>query len=169
MTSRAWIRIVIGAWALALSACASSFERDWKTAAQRVAVSQKGDPFGGAWDGVWTSEKHRLPSGKDAGGRLRCIFTKMDERHYQARFSAGWLIFTTNYESTFETQLRDGVLTFRGEHDLGAIFGGVYRYDGRVTPQHFSAGFTAKSDHGRFEMNRVAPAAGEVRLPARVH
>jgi hypothetical protein len=115
--------------------------------------------FEGAWDGQWTSEKHRLPSGEPAGGRLRCIFTRLDDAHYRARFYANWLVFATGYESTFETVRRGGALAFRGTHDLGAVFGGVYRYEGQATAEHFSASFASKYDHGRFEMRRPAPGA----------
>lgn len=131
--------------------------------------TRKGDAFAGAWDGVWTSEKHRMPSGKEAGGRLRCLFTREDERHYRAKFCADWLIFSTSYAATFDTQRKGTALAFRGEHDLGAIFGGVYRYDGRVTPRHFSAAFASKYDYGRFEMDRWTPAAASVAQTSRAH
>ncbi|MGB8169575.1 MAG: hypothetical protein WCF18_18890 [Chthoniobacteraceae bacterium] len=152
---RRWRCLAVAGWALLLSAC-SSFEREWKRAPGRSAAkpaAAKADPFGGAWDGGWTSEKHRLPSGP-AGGRLRCIFTHLDDAHYRARFHADWLCFATGYEVTFETRRRGDVLIFRGDQDLGAIFGGIYRYDGRVTPTHFSASFASRYDYGRFEMTR---------------
>jgi hypothetical protein len=164
-----WLRLVVLAWALALGACASSFERDWKVATQGKNAGRKGAPLSGAWDGKWTSEKHRMPSGEAAGGRLRCIFAQQDERHYRAKFCANWLTFATSYEATFDTQRKGGVLAFQGERDLGAIFGGVYRYDGRVTPAHFGASFVSRYDHGRFEMSRWAPHACEVPPPARAH
>jgi hypothetical protein len=153
------IRIIALICALSLSACAS-FNHEWKTAVNGSASSSaaKKDPFGGPWDGKWTSEKHRLPSGP-AGGRLRCIFTKVDERHYEAKFRANWLCFASGYVVTFDTKRHGNSLAFHGEHDLGAIFGGVYRYDGVVTPRHFSAAFASHYDHGRFEMDRPAPSA----------
>ena len=154
MSIRLWTRIAVLGCALALSGCAS-FNRDWSQASHQAAV-RRSDPFGGAWDGQWTSEKHRLPSGDAAGGRLRCLFTRIDDRHYQARFHANWLFFATGYEVVFETTKRGKVLTFQGEQNLGAIFGGIYRYQGRVTPSHFSATFASRFDHGRFEMSRPA-------------
>ena len=152
MSGRRWFQLVALGWALLLGAC-SSFEGDWKTAAR----TGKAASFAGAWDGQWVSEKHRLPSGQPAGGRLRCIFTPVDDAHFRARFHADWAIFTTGYEVTFDTRRRGSALAFRGEQDLGAIFGGVYRYHGRVTPQNFSATFASRYDHGRFEMRRPAP------------
>ena len=152
---RRWIFLVLTGWALVLGGCAS-FNREWQGAAHRPIA--KADPFGGRWDGQWTSEKHRLPSGP-GGGRLRCIFTRLDAAHYRAQFHANWLCFATGYAVTFETQRHGGVLAFRGQQDLGAIFGGVYRYDGLVTPQHFGASFASNYDHGRFEMHRPAPGS----------
>ena len=136
----------------------ASFDREWKAAAGKPT----GDPFGGRWDGQWTSEKHRLPSGP-AGGRLRCILTRLDDAHYHAKFHANWLCFATGYEVTFETRRRGQPLAFRGNQDLGAIFGGVYRYGGVVTPAHFSASFASNYDHGRFEMRRPPPAQAAAR------
>jgi hypothetical protein len=150
-------RLAVLTGALLLGAC-SSFEREWKEAVARPApvVAGRPDRFAGAWDGQWTSERHRLPSGEASGGRLRCIFTRVDDAHYRAKFYADWLIFSSGYETTFLTEQRGDVLNFRGEHDLGAIFGGVYRYTGRVTPQRFQADFVSKNDQGRFEMSRPA-------------
>lgn len=160
-----WFPLLAAVCGLFLGAC-SSFERDWKNATRAPltqSVPKRHAAFAGAWDGQWTSEKHRLPSGP-AGGRLRCIFTPVDDTHYRAQFHANWLCFATGYEVTFDTQRRGGVLTFGGSHDLGAIFGGVYRYDGRVTPAHFLANFASRYDYGRFEMRRPvgenAPAGG---------
>lgn len=153
MTPRRWLHLAALSAALLLGAC-SSFDREWKSAAP--ARSGKTERFGGAWDGHWTSEKHRLPSGAPAGGRLRCLFTRIDAAHYRARFRAEWLVFATGYEVTFTTAQQGGVLAFRGEQDLGAIFGGVYHYSGRVTPEQFHARFASRSDHGRFEMLRPA-------------
>ena len=153
MSSRPWQRLAALACALVLAGC-GSFERDWKQATLKPApAGSTADPFAGPWDGQWTSEKHRLPTGP-AGGRLRCLFTQVDAHHYQARFMANWLFFSTSYEVTFETKRRAGTLDFRGEHDLGAIFGGVYRYRGHVTPQHFGASFASGYDYGQFNLSR---------------
>lgn len=153
MMGRRWFHLLLVAWVLSFGGCAS-FDREWKNAAHNSGA--KRDPFSGRWDGQWTSEKHRLPSGEPAGGRLRCLFTRVDDTHYRAQFHANWLCFATGYEVTFEAKRRGGVLAFRGEHDLGAIFGGVYRYKGLVTPQHFAASFASRYDYGRFDLHRPA-------------
>ncbi len=145
------VSVVLALCLLACSGC-SSFDRDWRAAAQRPG--HRVDRMSGAWDGKWTSERHRLPDGQAAGGRLRCIFTKEDATHYRARFHANWLCFATGYETTFETKQRGDGLDFRGTHDLGAIFGGVYRYEGRVTPDRFVAHFASRFDSGAFDLHR---------------
>lgn len=158
--------IFLAGCALAFGGCAS-FDRAWKDAASSPAVMAGGKErqFSGRWDGKWTSEKHRLPTGP-AGGRLRCLFTRLDDAHYRAKFRANWLCFATGYEVTFETKRQGGALAFHGEQDLGAIFGGVYRYDGLVTAEHFSAGFASTYDYGRFEMHRPAPVRSGKSAPS---
>ena len=76
-------------------------------------------------------------------------------------------IFATGHEVTFEAKRRGQTLAFHGSEDLGAIFGGVYRYDGVVTPQHFSASFASSYDHGRFEMHRPPPDWNRI-IPTRL-
>ena len=135
-----------------LAAC-SSFERDWR----RGATAPKGDAFSGAWEGKWTSAKHR-----NASGRLRCLLTKVDERRYQARFRANWLVFTSGYTVMLETQQRAGILHFKGAHDLGAMFGGIYRYEGQATPSDFRAQYDSSYDTGTFAMSRRLTEAAAI-------
>ncbi|HEX8311645.1 MAG TPA: hypothetical protein VF614_10030 [Chthoniobacteraceae bacterium] len=137
------VRFLFLALALSLAAC-SSFERDWRR------TSSSKDAFSGNWDGRWTSAKHR-----GAGGRLRCILTRVDARQYQARFKANWLAFTSSYLVTLQAEQRGGRLIFRGSHDLGALFGGVYRYEGEATAQRFTARYDSSYDRGTFEMSRA--------------
>ena len=138
---------------LALSGCAS-FEREWKADRQREIADSKPAPFAGRWDGRWTSARHTAPSGGPAGGRLRCILTQTDDRHYRAKFKANWMIFASGYSVVFQTERRGGALLIRGDHDIGALFGGIYRYGGRITPSRFSATYDSSYDRGTFEMAR---------------
>lgn len=141
------------------SAC-SSYEGKWKDAghAERFFgngyVARPRDPFVGRWEGRWTSNRHRTRDGY-AGGRLRCIFRKVDDRHYEARFKANWMIFASSYRTVLDAERRGGVLQLVGEHRLASVFGGgVYKYSGRVTPERFSARYDAAYDSGTFEMRR---------------
>lgn len=139
---------------LLFAGCAS-FERDWRAAERRPEIrSVSGsDAFTGRWDGRWTSAKHRAGSGF-AGGRLRCLLTKVDERRYEARFKADWMIFTSSYRTMLEVEQRGAVLHLAGEHKLSEMFGGVYRYSGRVTADRFTATYDSSYDRGTFEMQR---------------
>ena len=147
--------------ALALSGCAS-IERDWfreqqreiGTTVQAPCDRKSHDAFTGRWDGRWTSAKHHKSSGEAMGGRLRCILTKLDERRYDAHFKANWLIFASSYRTTFQVERRGRELLLAGEHALTPMFGGVYKYQGRVTPDHFAATYDSAYDHGAFEMRR---------------
>ncbi len=136
---------------LVLAGCAS-FERDWKAAEQRSDFAQS-DAFTGRWDGRWTSAKHRTRAGY-AGGRLRCLLTKVDDRRYEARFKADWMIFASTYRTMLTVERRGRELQLAGEHKLSAMFGGVYKYAGRVTPERFTATYDSRYDSGKFEMQR---------------
>lgn len=140
--------------ALALSGCAS-FERDWKRAERQPEIrsSAESDAFMGRWDGHWTSAKHRTSKGF-AGGRLRCLLTKVDDRQYEARFKANWMLFTSSYKMLLSVERLGNELRLAGEHKLTPLFGGVYRYAGKVTPIHFSATYDSTYDSGTFEMRR---------------
>ena len=139
---------------LVFSGCAS-FERDWKKAERRPELRSfaQTDAFTGRWDGRWTSAKHQTRHGP-AGGRLRCLLTKLDERRYEARFKANWMLFTSSYTTLFQVEPRRGELGLKGEHTMAVMFGGTYRYEGRVTPRLFSARYESSYDHGIFEMRR---------------
>lgn len=146
--------LVSAVTALALSGCAS-FERDWKKAERQPEIRSfaKSDAFTGRWDGRWTSAKHRTSKGF-AGGRLRCLLTKANDRQYEARFKANWMIFTSSYKTLLSVERRGQELRLNGEHKLTQLFGGVYRYAGKVTPSHFSATYDSAYDSGTFEMRR---------------
>lgn len=151
---RGLVSMVAALGLLAFSGCAS-FERDWKKAELRPALRNfaKTDVFTGRWDGHWTSAKHKTRTGP-AGGRLRCLLTKLDERRYEARFKANWMVFTSSYTTIFQVEPRRGELGLKGEHTMSAMFGGTYRYEGRVTPRLFSASYDSSYDRGTFEMGR---------------
>jgi hypothetical protein len=154
MKTRRFAPFTIFTAALALAGCAS-FEREWKAAERQPGMRSdaRSDDFTGRWDGQWTSAKHRTKTGF-AGGRLRCLLTKVDDRHYAARFKANWMIFTSSYRTLFAVERRGGALQLSGEHKLSAMFGGVYKYAGRVTPDDFTATYDSTYDHGKFEMRR---------------
>lgn len=138
--------VLVAGLAIFLPACTSGFERRWKAPTPALGTR---DPFSGRWEGTWRSEKHR-----GAGGRLRCVFTRLDARRYDAHFKANWMLFASSYRTIFETDQRGGKLLLGGRHDLGALFGGVYTYRGEATPTRFEAGYDSSYDRGTFSMTR---------------
>lgn len=147
-------RLAVVFAALVLAGCAS-FERDWKAAERRPELRRftGSDAFTGRWDGRWTSAKHRTGDGY-AGGRLRCILTKLDDRRYEARFKANWMIFASSYRTVFNVQPRGRALHLDGEQKLSMFGGGLYKYEGYVTPERFTACYDSNYDSGTFEMRR---------------
>lgn len=130
---------------LLLSGCASRFNRAWREAGKRPT----GDLLAGRWDGSWRSEKH-----KGSGGRLRGVMIPVGKDRYRAEFKAHWLVFSSTYTVDLRTQMRRGELHFQGEHDLGRLYGGIYSFIGRATPEHFRASYDSSYDRGIFEMTR---------------
>jgi hypothetical protein len=131
--------------AASLGACSSGFDAKWQAAA-RTPVT---DPYSGRWVGEWKSTRGTHH------GRLECIFTKENPAQYTADFHAHWHGFSSSYTVPFATtRARDG-LHFRGQQDLGMIQGGVYKYDGVVTPTKFRVHYDSWYDTGVFELHRV--------------
>ena len=116
--------------------------------------SEEEEPGGmvGRWQGTWVSEWN----GHDGG--LRCMLTSAEEDAFLARFHStyGWFL-SFRHEALFHVVNDEGgALRFEGEEDLGALFGGLYRYSGTVTGDRFEAHYEAENgDHGTFSMERV--------------
>lgn len=149
VTFRALLQIVLLGVVLSLTGCAGRFEKAWREADRPPS----NDPLAGRWDGAWRSEKH-----KGHGGRLRGVMIPKGENLYRAEFKANWLAFSSTYSVDFRTEMRRGELHFQGEHDLGRLYGGIYSFIGRATPEHFRASYESSYDRGIFEMTR--PKAG---------
>ena len=142
-------RLVILSSLTLLVGC-SSFNREWKTA---PAATGPGDILG-KWQGNWRSDKD------DHTGSLKCVITKGDGDRYCAHFVATyWKIFTFAYDAELHgTPDRDSVHLV-GEEDLGALAGGVYRYDGSANNTDFHCTYRSKYDYGKFIMSRPVEEA----------
>lgn len=133
--------------ATSLDACSSNFDAKWQAAGRRPA----NDPYAGRWAGEWKSTRGTHHD------RLECVFTKQTPAHYTADFHAHWHGLSSSYTVGFATTpARDG-LHFRGQQDLGKLQGGVYKYEGVVTPVKFQAHYDSSYDTGVFELRRVPP------------
>jgi hypothetical protein len=130
----------------AVSTGCSTFNRDWKKAATPLPA----DGIAGRWEGSWLSEMdgHR--------GRLRCVITGLADGRYRAHYKATyWKIFRFSYTVEMQVEHRSGDrFEMRGETNLGWWGGGVYQYEGEVSPTNFVCTYRSKYDHGRFRMER---------------
>ncbi len=143
--------LLAATFAVALSACATH-----DPAASRSAGGES-DPFAGKWVGRWTSEHHQ-----NSGGALHCTLTALPPNpqakpgisRYSAHFKANWLTFSKSYDVPLEGRRRGDELHFHGTHELAAIFGGVYTFDGTATPERFVSNYKSSYDHGKFIMTR---------------
>ena len=125
----------------------STFNREWKTAAAHPPPA--GD-ISGRWEGSWLSGKN------GHHGRLRCLVTKLDDTHYRARYKATyWKLLRFGYAVTMSVEKSsDDTFKSAGEADLGWWGGGVYRYEGQITPDKFFSTYKSSHDHGTFQMKR---------------
>jgi hypothetical protein len=127
-------------------ACGCSFSRAWKKAAKEPVASGSME---GRWQGHWLSEVN------GHNGKLLCIVSQQEQGDYAARFRATYKkLLKFSYTVSLKAEQRDGVWHFHGEEDLGKLAGGVYQYEGTVTPTNFHSTYRSPYDHGVFEMQR---------------
>lgn len=133
--------------ALVLLVCGcSSFNREWKRAGKQPAPT---DSITGRWEGHWLSDVNAHT------GKLRCIVTHQTNDLYAARFRATYKkILRFSYTVPLTVNASNEVWHFRGEEDLGALAGGIYRYVGSATATNFHSTYDSKYDRGVFEMQR---------------
>lgn len=136
-----------------LASCSIGFQGDWKQAAARDAKHPPKD-LTGAWEGRWYSMKN------GHHGTLKAVVTRVGEQgkntDYDFRYHATWARVLSGGYTARHSVDRHGKVS--GEQDLGALVGGVYRYDGKASPTQFKATFHCKIDNGVFEMHRPASA-----------
>jgi len=133
---------------LLLCGCCS-FNRAWNKAGR--TPPPPADSIEGRWEGRWLSDVNGHT------GRLRCVLTRggNNTNTYTAHFRATyWKIFRYSYKADFPFEPREGVWHFLGDKNLGWLAGGVYHYEGRVSPTNFYSTYRSKYDHGVFEMTR---------------
>jgi hypothetical protein len=135
-----------GVLAVSVMCGCSTFNRDWKKAALLAAPA---DSIEARWEGKWLSDVNGHT------GRLRCLLARESDSRFQARFRATyWKVFRFSYAVPLQFEQREGAWHFTGEENLGKLAGGVYHYEGRVTPTNFFSTYRSKHDHGTFQMRR---------------
>lgn len=138
--------LLLAALPLLLTGGCSTFNRDWKTAAQQPTTPNS---IEGRWEGKWLSETNGHT------GKLLCLIASESENRCTARFRATYAkIFRFSYKVILEIQPHYGGWEFNGQEDLGKLAGGVYVYEGRASPTSFFSTYRSKYDHGIFEMRR---------------
>lgn len=156
------LRIILAAVALNFCAC-TSFDREWAIWSKQTPTLLRAkvppptpqSPFDGRWVGTWKSERHhKLFSNELADGSVRCVFTEMDPYRYRAHFRATWMNFRTDHLATLNGKRRGKTLHLHGTQPIGKLFGS-YRYDGTVTPTHFSLRYDSRYDSGTMEMRKL--------------
>jgi hypothetical protein len=130
---------------LALAAGCSRFDRQWTDAMAKPVSSGS---IEGPWQGSWTSDGGH-------SGRLRCILQETAPDQYRAHFDARFMgIFRFDHATTLTAQHKDGGVDVVGDKNLGYWRGGVYHYEGHITPEKFAATYKSKYDQGTFAMTR---------------
>jgi len=132
---------------LLLAGGCSSFNRDWKEAAD-----QSFDGMEGRWIGRWHSDYNQH------NGVLRCLITKREGNTYHTRFHAKykWGILTVSYPYDMDMTLtpQGDTYKFTGQANLGKLAGGLYHYDGNGTIRRIDINYRADKDHGTFQLQR---------------
>jgi hypothetical protein len=134
----------VPALVLMFAGCAGFESRD-------AAHSHTASEFPAHWDGHWKSAKHH-----GMGGHLRCVLTKIDARHERAQFHAQWGIFSSGYTAVLNSRRVGKELRLNGTHRLTGMGGGLYHYEGRVSPTRFTATYDSSYDNGTFDMSPAA-------------
>ncbi len=140
---------------VALCSGCSAFQRKWDAIGQPGKFQQAS-----RWDGRWTSARHKTATGAPDGGRLRCVIEPPASSAIVAHFHANWQAFAADYTVSFtpqkpaQSKTHRGVVELRGTHELPKLFGGTYRYEGRIAGDRFRARYDSSYDSGTFEMTR---------------
>jgi hypothetical protein len=113
------------------------------------------DLLAGAWAGSWKSH------GIHGGGKLRCTIRRQSETVYLASFVAkyGGGLFSQSFPDVplDVRRITPARWEFSGSKDLGMFSGGVYTFEGHVTPGRFHSDYEASLDDGVFKLERKAP------------
>ena len=104
----------------------------------------------GRWVGEWISQS----SGHH--GELKCVLSQVAPTVYRAYFYAKFSkFFRVGYVTDLNAAQVDGQTRLKGEQDLGALAGGVYRCEGTATNSHFECRYSCKYDQGVFRLTRL--------------
>lgn len=137
---------------LSLPSCTSpGFQRAWKQA----ATLPQSDPVCGQWLGTWQSDANQHH------GNLRCIVTppKSPGQPHQFHYHATWMRFLSGTYRAQHSVTPSGksTWTLAGQHQMPSWAGGLYTYQGQLSPSNFTANYKCELDHGTFTLSRPLP------------
>ena len=127
-----------------LSSGCSTFNHHWQAAAQ---ASDPRSEMLGRWEGSWLSEAN------GHHGDLRCLITPLPEGRYRAWFRATYSRYL-HFAYKITLNPTGARYKFEGTENLGWLAGGLYKYEGEMTPTNFFSTYRCKYDHGTFQMAR---------------
>ena len=107
-------------------------------------------PVAGRWLGEWISETsgHR--------GELKCVLAPVSKSVYRAHFYAAFAkLFRVAYATDLNIEQTNGHTLLKGEEDLGALAGGLYRCEGEVNGNELHCCYSCKYDRGTFRLQRL--------------
>jgi len=139
----------IGHALAAITTNCSEFTSAWDNHAECKEIE-------GRWRGKWISEVN------GHHGVLRCVLRQTDNDRLSAIFHAEYSRFLRVCYAVELRQIRSGDrFQLVGEADLGGLAGGVYRYEGELSQNHFVCNYSCRYDRGRFDLK---PAGLPTRL-----
>ena len=149
--------VLLSAIAALLTGC-NSFNRQWNELGEYPV--QYTDATG-RWEGTWSCEQ------TGHSGQLWCMVSQVEPERYELFFRAEWAkIFRGNYtlyvtpkqaEGSGESDHSDhadGTLHFKGETKIAGFLGGMYTFDGTITPTRFETDYTGPGNEGVFVLER---------------
>ena len=126
----------------------TAFYQQWN----RYESQPPADAISGRWIGEWISDQ----SGHK--GDLKCVMAPIDHDTYRAHFYATFSkFFRVGYATDLKLEKSDGKALLKGEEDLGALAGGVYRCKGELLGSEFICHYSCKYDQGIFKLHRFQP------------
>jgi len=104
----------------------------------------------GRWLGEWVSETN------GHCGELKCLLIRVSPGQLEAKFLATFRRFLrVGYSALLDAVETDTGFRLKGQFDLGALAGGIYHYEGEITPAEFKCAYRCGYDHGIFRMKRL--------------
>jgi hypothetical protein len=125
----------------------AEFERAWRDYKPTTGAARN---IEGRWLGEWVSDE------TGHSGELKCLLSRVRPNELEAKFLATFRgFFRVGYGACLGAEeMREG-FRLRGQSDLGSLAGGIYYYEGEVTPGEFKCTYRGEYDQGIFRLKRL--------------